>query len=85
MSLEKEYRIVTIDKKTYYMIEKYPDGYILERYSSDYMDLESSKEKYPKHFNVYKYASDYFCKTKGDVLDFFSDNYNIELDTGIFK
>ncbi|MCT4552350.1 MAG: hypothetical protein N4A44_01655 [Alphaproteobacteria bacterium] len=85
MSLDKQYRIVTIDCDSYYMIERYPDGYILQKYASDDFSSSSFKSRLPKHFNVYKYTGDYLCKTKEEVLDFFSDNYNIELDMSIFN
>ncbi|MCT4552348.1 MAG: hypothetical protein N4A44_01645 [Alphaproteobacteria bacterium] len=85
MPINKEYRIVTISETTYYIIRHYLSGYVLEKYSVDKLYPRKLRKVYPKHFNVFKCINDYLCDTKEDVLEFFKDNYEIELDMSIFE
>lgn len=84
MSREKV-KIISMDEGNYYTMIKFPEGYILKRYSSEIVYPKSKKRNYPKSFKVFEVLGDTFCKTPQDVLNFFKDNYRIELDMTIFE
>lgn len=85
MPINKEYRIVTISETTYYIIRHYLSGYALEKYSIDKLYPKRIRKRYPKNFNVYRCTNDYLCDTKEDVLSFFKENYDLQLDMSIFE
>ncbi len=66
-------------------MERFPDGYILEKYSNDTIFPISSRPKYPKNFQSYEVVGDVLCKSEQDVIDFFKENYNLNLDMTIFE